>query len=79
MWLTFWGFVPFAVQVEITLSYPGLEMFPSSPGLLLVPMTLVPIRKGWILRDTSLLSGDFVKKMDSDYNMNGIPELPDTL
>lgn len=44
MTLAFWNFVSFAVQMEITLLYPGMEMFPFSPGLLQAHMTLVPIR-----------------------------------
>lgn len=68
----FWNFVSFEVQMEITLLYPGMEMFLFSPGLLLVYMTVVPIRNGWILQDALLLPGDFLKKINSDYDMNGI-------
>lgn len=68
-------FSPFVVLVAITLSYPGVEMLLSSPGVLLVPRTVVPIKMGEF-RDTLVLSGNFLKKSDSDYNMNGIPELP---
>lgn len=42
-------FVPFAVQVEITLSYPGIEMLLSSPGLLLV---CCPSQNGWVNLET---------------------------
>lgn len=44
MRLAFWNIVSFAVHMEITLLYPGMEMFLFSPGLLQAHMTLAPIR-----------------------------------
>ena len=56
------------VQVETALACPGPETFLSSLGLLLVHVTLIPIKNGSVPRDTLLLAGDFLKKINNDYN-----------
>ena len=73
MRLAFWNTVLFAVHLEITLLYPEMELFLFGPGRLQAHITLALVRNEWILQDILLLSGDCLENINSDCNVNFIP------